>query len=166
MVKRGLTLGFGQNELSAIYNRHFSFFHNFSDVACVKKTPLKCLNTSCLKAAQIFFHHASTKHTSQQEAQYEGVRKEVGLWFCALLGSLFTQHSVVNSCPEYDLFAIWQDWQASCVTFCLDVGLTLIYRSAYTRAAIFNVSSLNASAVTSVILLCFCFSATLSLSCT
>lgn len=46
-------------------------------------------------------------------------------------------------------FASWQDWQASCVTSCLEVGLTANYKKACDTAVIFITSTLNASAVIS-----------------
>lgn len=51
-------------------------------------------------------------------------KKEGTQRHCALLGSLVTQRSVVNSCPGRWLFSSWQIWQVSCITFCLEVTLT------------------------------------------
>lgn len=68
---------------------------------------------------------------------------EAGQWF----GSIFTQHSVVNSCPEDESLPVGET--DKCLASAS--AWTSVSKRAYSTAAIFNVSSLNVSAVTSVI---------------
>ncbi len=117
---------------------------------------IKSLYNGCLKTARNNFPSCinETEHTAGRTVGgcQRGSWTEILSSICPTLGCEFLSRR--------RLFASWQDWQASCVTFHLDVALTPIYKRAYSTASIFNVSSLNASAVPSVALLRLCFPST------
>lgn len=150
-------LGFGMDT--------FNFSLTFNDYwksqkwqeCCLRKQPSKCTNSlkvtdhfpSCMDIPARPHRGKNSKKVSEGKLDIDSVHgagpylHNTQLWISMSIKWLFDNR---------------QDGQVSCVTFCLDVGLTRPYKS--------SVSSRNALAATSLVLLCLCFSATCSVSCT